>query len=102
MFKHPLPWTLLSVDLPPPPLPSPPDSPLLYYFILRGVDRFFTEFNTLPGMLEDHVEPDIGRLKGSVAKVLAEYGLPAGQVRRDKTGEQSIEDNLDWVSTPNS
>ena len=28
------------------------DSALMYYFILRGVDRFFTEFNTMPGLQE--------------------------------------------------
>ena len=60
-----------------------PDSALMYYFILRGVDRFFSEFNTLPGMLEDHVEPDIGRLKGCVAKVLSEYGVSCGLGGKD-------------------
>ena len=53
-----------------------PDSPALYYFLLRGVDRFRAEFNALPGGTDDDlVEPDIGKLKTCCSKVLAESGL---------------------------
>ncbi len=55
-----------------------PDSPCAYYFILRGVDRFAAEYNTLPGALNDDlVEPDVGKLKACVSKVVSEYGLPS-------------------------
>ncbi len=55
-----------------------PDSPALYYFVLRGVDRFRAEFNSVPGADVEMVEPDIGKLKTCCAKVLAECGLAAG------------------------
>jgi hypothetical protein len=31
--------------------------------MLRGVDRFYSEYNTYPGEFEDQVEPDIVKLK---------------------------------------
>lgn len=40
-----------------------PDSMLVYYVMLRGVDRFFSEYNTYPGEFDDQVEPDIVKLK---------------------------------------
>ena len=39
---------------------STPDSSAAYYFILRGADRFYSEYNAVPGAVKDHVEPDIG------------------------------------------
>ncbi len=57
-----------------------PDSPALYYFVLRGVDRFRAEFNAIPGADGEMVEPDIGKLKTCCAKVLAECGLAGGGV----------------------
>ena len=50
-------------------LEQDPDSEATYYLILRGVDRFFTEFSALPGALADQVEPDISHLKNCVSKV---------------------------------
>lgn len=41
-----------------------PDSLIFYYVILRGLERFISEFNTYPGQLDDQVEPDILKLKG--------------------------------------
>ena len=48
------------------------ESEAAYYLILRGVDRFQSDFNVLPGEDDDQVEPDIGRLKSCVSKVLSE------------------------------
>lgn len=60
-----------------------PESVAMYYFILRGVDRFFTDFNTIPGNLDDQVEPDIGKLKTCVSKIMAEYQMPSAVVCKD-------------------
>ncbi len=61
-----------------------PDSPALYYYALRGADRFRAEFNAVPGADDELVEPDIGKLKTCCAKVLAESGLgPAINMRDD-------------------
>jgi len=49
-----------------------------YYIILRGVDRFKTEYRNFPGVLD--VESDIGRLKKSIEKVLNEYSIPVNGV----------------------
>ena len=46
--------------------------------ILRGVDRFKTEYRNLPGLLD--VESDIGRLKKSVEKILNDYSIPVNSV----------------------
>lgn len=49
-----------------------------YYIILRGVDRFRTEYKNFPGALD--VESDIGRLKKSIEKVLNDYSIPGNAV----------------------
>jgi len=36
----------------------------MYYLILRGTLRFYSEYNTFPGALDDY-EPDIIRFKVS-------------------------------------
>ena len=55
---------------------SSPDSSAAYYFILRGTDRFYSEYNATPGAVKDHVEPDIGNV------VCTEYRLTLGEVVR--------------------
>ena len=44
-----------------------------YYMVLRGVDRFRTEFSSYPGSLERDFEADIAKLKSCTAKVRDEY-----------------------------
>uniref|UniRef100_A0A1B6BZM3 NEDD8-activating enzyme E1 regulatory subunit n=1 Tax=Clastoptera arizonana TaxID=38151 RepID=A0A1B6BZM3_9HEMI len=51
-----------------------PDSLLVHYVMLRGVDRFYAEYNTYPGEFDDQVEPDILKLKSNIAKLLGEWG----------------------------
>ncbi|XP_049810546.1 NEDD8-activating enzyme E1 regulatory subunit [Schistocerca nitens] len=51
-----------------------PESPLVYYLMLRGVDRFFAEYNAYPGEFDDQVEPDIVKLKACISKLLSEWG----------------------------
>jgi NEDD8-activating enzyme E1 regulatory subunit len=54
-----------------------PESSAMYYFILRGVDRFYSKYNAYPGACDDHVEPDIGKLKNCVASIMSEYQSPS-------------------------
>ena len=49
-----------------------PESEVAYYLILKGVERFQSDFSILPGIDDDQVEPDIGRLKSCVSKVLSD------------------------------
>ncbi|XP_059091053.1 NEDD8-activating enzyme E1 regulatory subunit-like isoform X2 [Tigriopus californicus] len=68
-------------------LEQDPDSPAIYYVIFRGVDRFYSEHNVLPGVLDDQVEPDIGKLKNCVAKVLADCHLASVNISDDNIHE---------------
>jgi len=49
-----------------------PDSMMVYYVMLRGIDRFYSEYNIYPGEFE--VEPDIVKLKSCISKLLNEWG----------------------------
>ncbi|KAL1117290.1 hypothetical protein AAG570_004616 [Ranatra chinensis] len=49
-----------------------PTSLMVYYVMLRGVDKFYAEYNTYPG--EFNVEADIVKLKGCISKLLGEWG----------------------------
>ncbi|XP_065162078.1 NEDD8-activating enzyme E1 regulatory subunit [Atheta coriaria] len=51
-----------------------PDSLIMYYVILRGLDRFVSEFNVYPGQFDDQVEPDVLKLKSTIGKLLTEWG----------------------------
>jgi amyloid beta precursor protein binding protein 1 len=59
-----------------------PDSLMFHYITLRGLERFISEFNTYPGQLDDHVEPDVLKLKSIIGKLLAEWGY--SQIIRDE------------------
>uniref|UniRef100_A0A0V0G5L6 NEDD8-activating enzyme E1 regulatory subunit n=1 Tax=Triatoma dimidiata TaxID=72491 RepID=A0A0V0G5L6_TRIDM len=56
-----------------------PDSLIVYYVMLRGVDRFNGEYNHYPGEFGD--EHDIVKLKGCVSKLLSEWGC--GSLSKD-------------------
>ncbi|PNF39299.1 NEDD8-activating enzyme E1 regulatory subunit [Cryptotermes secundus] len=51
-----------------------PENTMVYYVMLRGVDRFYSEYNMYPGEFEDQVEPDIVKLKACISKLLSEWG----------------------------
>ncbi|XP_014487243.1 PREDICTED: NEDD8-activating enzyme E1 regulatory subunit isoform X2 [Dinoponera quadriceps] len=51
-----------------------PESMMIYYVILRGVDKFQAEYNSYPGEFDDQVEPDIVKLKTCLTKLLNEWG----------------------------
>lgn len=40
-----------------------PDSLIEHYIILRGIERFYSEYYTYPGEIDEQVEPDIPKLK---------------------------------------
>jgi len=53
-----------------------------YYMVLRGVDRFRSEFSSYPGSLERDFEADIAKLKSCTAKVMSEsYNVSSGTVQ---------------------
>lgn len=60
---------------------EPPGSMLLYYLLLRGVEKFYGEYNRNPGECNDDVQPDIVQLKGCIAKLLGEWG--SGPLSKD-------------------
>ncbi|KMQ89348.1 nedd8-activating enzyme e1 regulatory subunit-like protein [Lasius niger] len=51
-----------------------PESMMIYYVMLRGVDKFQAEYNSYPGEFDDQVEPDIVKLKTCLTKLLSEWG----------------------------
>lgn len=51
-----------------------PDSMMELYIMLRSIERFYSEYKEYPGDLDDHVEPDIAKLKVCVSKLLSEMG----------------------------
>ena len=48
---------------------------VVYYVLLRAVDRFFTQTNRYPGLYDEQVELDIPAVKGHVHRLLQEWGL---------------------------
>ncbi|XP_015119855.1 NEDD8-activating enzyme E1 regulatory subunit [Diachasma alloeum] len=51
-----------------------PESMMVYYVVLRGFQKFQAEYNSYPGEFDDHVEPDIVKLKACISKLLGEWG----------------------------
>ncbi|KAL2740347.1 NEDD8-activating enzyme E1 regulatory subunit [Vespula squamosa] len=51
-----------------------PESLMVYYVVLRGVEKFQAEYNSYPGEFDDQVEPDIVKLKACITKLLSEWG----------------------------
>lgn len=58
------------------------DSLMFYYVILRGLERFISEYNAYPGQFDDQVEPDVLKLKGIIGKLLSEWAC--SQPMRDE------------------
>jgi len=64
-----------------------PDTNLVYYFLLRAVDRFWAAKKRFPGWQDDQVQPDIAILKGYVEGLLAELGLNTSAVSENAVHE---------------
>jgi len=58
-----------------------PDSDALYYLVLRAVDRYTSEYSSVPGETDPEVESDTVKLKSIFSRLCAEAGLhpPPGQ-----------------------
>uniref|UniRef100_A0A673AA75 NEDD8-activating enzyme E1 regulatory subunit n=1 Tax=Sphaeramia orbicularis TaxID=375764 RepID=A0A673AA75_9TELE len=52
-----------------------PDSEMVFYLMLRAVDRFYQQHSRYPGVYNYQVEEDISRLKLCVNSLLQEYSL---------------------------
>uniref|UniRef100_A0A8C5ED35 NEDD8-activating enzyme E1 regulatory subunit n=1 Tax=Gouania willdenowi TaxID=441366 RepID=A0A8C5ED35_GOUWI len=52
-----------------------PDSEMVFYLILRGVERFYQQHSRYPGVYNYQVEDDISKLKLCVNSVMQEYNL---------------------------
>uniref|UniRef100_A0A3P8TTN9 NEDD8-activating enzyme E1 regulatory subunit n=1 Tax=Amphiprion percula TaxID=161767 RepID=A0A3P8TTN9_AMPPE len=52
-----------------------PDSEMVFYLMLRAVDRFYQQHSRYPGVYNYQVEEDISKLKLSVNSLLQEYIL---------------------------
>ena len=47
-----------------------PDSEIVFYVLLRAVDRFYKQYNRYPGSYDDQVDGDSVKLKVRVAVFL--------------------------------
>uniref|UniRef100_A0A3Q1C1Y7 NEDD8-activating enzyme E1 regulatory subunit n=1 Tax=Amphiprion ocellaris TaxID=80972 RepID=A0A3Q1C1Y7_AMPOC len=52
-----------------------PDSEMVFYLMLRAVDRFYQQHSRYPGVYNYQVEEDISKLKLSVNSLLQEYSF---------------------------
>uniref|UniRef100_A0A8C2W9G7 NEDD8-activating enzyme E1 regulatory subunit n=1 Tax=Cyclopterus lumpus TaxID=8103 RepID=A0A8C2W9G7_CYCLU len=52
-----------------------PDSEMVFYLMLRSVDRFYQQHSRYPGVYNYQVEDDISKLKLCVNSLLQEYSL---------------------------
>uniref|UniRef100_A0A3Q1IHP8 NEDD8-activating enzyme E1 regulatory subunit n=1 Tax=Anabas testudineus TaxID=64144 RepID=A0A3Q1IHP8_ANATE len=56
-----------------------PDSEMVFYLMLRAVDRFYQQHSRYPGVYNYQVEEDISKLKLCVNSLLQEYIFVAGE-----------------------
>ncbi|XP_068750209.1 NEDD8-activating enzyme E1 regulatory subunit-like [Montipora capricornis] len=52
-----------------------PDSDVVYYFLLKAVDRFYTHYHRYPGNFDDQVEVDVVKLKACLSSLLQEWSI---------------------------
>ncbi|KAI8801063.1 hypothetical protein BJ742DRAFT_839107 [Cladochytrium replicatum] len=60
---------------------------VIYYILLRAVDKFYTTHNRYPGALEDDVDDDIGHLKKTVIGLLNSWDLSGSSIDDDHIHE---------------
>ncbi|KAK2186473.1 hypothetical protein NP493_199g06076 [Ridgeia piscesae] len=51
------------------------DDDLVFYILLRAVDRFYSQYSKYPGCYGDSMEADIPKLKACVSKLLQDWGI---------------------------
>lgn len=62
------------------------DSVLGFYLMFRSVDKFYSQFNRVPGVVKERIEDDVVELKACFKEVLSEIGVSssvAGSSRDD-------------------
>lgn len=64
-----------------------PDSLILYYVLLRGFERFISDYNAFPGQFDDQVEPDVLKLKTIISKFLIEWGCCTSTLKDERVHE---------------
>ncbi|XP_074637424.1 NEDD8-activating enzyme E1 regulatory subunit-like [Acropora palmata] len=53
------------------------DSDVVFYFLLKAVDRFYTQYHRYPGNFDDQVEVDVVKLKTCLSSFLQEWSINA-------------------------
>lgn len=64
-----------------------PESLMFYYVILKGVERFISEYNAYPGNFDEQVEPDVIKLKAIIVKLLTEWGCSSASISDERVHE---------------
>ncbi|XP_018322780.1 NEDD8-activating enzyme E1 regulatory subunit [Agrilus planipennis] len=64
-----------------------PENLIYYYIILKGLERFVSEYNVYPGQFAEQVEPDVSKLKTIIFKLLSQWGNTAAPVSDDRVHE---------------
>ncbi|XP_058942089.2 NEDD8-activating enzyme E1 regulatory subunit-like [Pocillopora verrucosa] len=54
-----------------------PDSDVVFYILLKAVDRFYSQYHRYPGNFEDQVEADVVKLKCCLGSLLQEWSVNA-------------------------
>ncbi|XP_078361000.1 NEDD8-activating enzyme E1 regulatory subunit-like [Oculina patagonica] len=54
-----------------------PDSNVVFYVLLKAVDRFYTQYHRYPGYFDDQVEADVVKLKSCLSSLLQEWSVNA-------------------------
>eukprot|EP01132_Coremiostelium_polycephalum_P005270 gene5270-6561_t len=64
-----------------------PDSSLVFYIVLRCIDRFYQTYNRYPGFNDEEIDSDITLLKSTLTSYLQEYSIPISLVKDDYIAE---------------
>ena len=51
------------------------EDPIVFYILLRAVDRFHEQYHRFPGMHLEEVDADVGLFKRCVSSLLSDLGL---------------------------
>jgi amyloid beta precursor protein binding protein 1 len=65
------------------------DDPIVFYILLRAVDRFHEQYHRFPGMHLEEVDADVGLFKRCVTSLLSDLGIngPTATVSDDAIHE---------------
>ncbi|XP_028406332.1 NEDD8-activating enzyme E1 regulatory subunit-like [Dendronephthya gigantea] len=55
-----------------------PDNDVIFYVLLRAVDKFYSSFDRYPGEVDEDVEGDCERLQACVTDLFKEWGVHCG------------------------